>query len=989
MKRTHFILKVIIIAVILTIFALVQTPVAGEYDSIIQAAQKDYEALKTSLVKKYEDGYKQAGEKDNEYRRQHDKSTIRHQVSNWKWTATDGYNAMFGFIKSQDFDKANIIKDNYHYHQALSMPIRYKDKWAEEIRPAYSAVQSCCATDDINECHCVILKKVFPYFRDFSNKIEGQVGGFYRSLDQSKLNYYDDYYKKTQTFTYTWPKNVIKLLNFFKGEHYDQEFRSRKVSGCDFGQPSLLNIDIRSNEGRSQGLFVSLYYNKPNSSLVWFKDILEGGKIIDRGSNHFIVKYGDSYYYLIHFFKGRKSLGVVYTMQTDKTVDAMVRYMIFALKDYVLSGSGSPGTEPDEAPADEHALEVGPFTSTNLNTTPNKGNTCELEIIVADKGGVPVASTEVVFEPPEFGTLSSLKITTNASGKAQVKYTAPTDLEIAKTGKKQIDVYVNAKESATGVKGYEVLHIRSAMSDMVASVQHPILPAHPNYHNKIVFKFQAADKTDGSAYTARITTKGQYTALAKTLREQGGTNTLTMDVWNNSDCTLFYRWVGPPTMKQALEEIVTIEIPELKLKQEVAFSVGIDLQIVSVQRAYSGTLFPIMWEPFHITVMDGFHPKADLAKLLNKFNIKTDLTMKQVHFTPAPVHPGETGFLSALLTRIEGASGSSLQDAVIWDVGKWEVQKTRGMKYVLIQKGTYEDGKPWMEYPSLVFWERGTYQFKAAIRPGMFDADPRNNTVLTELYEVKEFRGFSDEIIHTVFMPSAEFLASVVYGFSESLPIKMALCTKSLAGDLHAKNYTDAIVDLFGCFVDVVGDSKVAKKIKDWIPRNTLALYVKTLCDTMAGGKEKKAIAVKKPVVTSAQTRASNEPLSSEARLKKVLEIAQKAVQGTGDSYIVILQKEGLVSYSAGIAGGAKLLPAPHKLGTAQTESQRIEQGERFIVVPASTQEKIKFELKGNGNPGAVIVVTDGFVRRHAYLTSPWEATITVNSSGNADYELY
>lgn len=987
MKRTQFIVMFMTAGLVFYFSSILQIAAAGENDALIQAAKKEYEDLKISLVKLYENGYKKAPEQDNKYRRQHGKDTIRYQVKNWEWTATDGYNKIFSFLGSEDFDKAAIINDDYHFNQALSMPMNYKDKWPEEIGPAWNAVQSCCATDDINECRCLILKKAFPYFRDFSNKIEKQVEGFFRSLDQSKLTYYDDYRKKTQRFTYTWPKNIQRQINFFGKENYDQEFQSRKTSNCGFGQPSLLTLDIRSNEGRSQGLYVNLYFNELNNSRVWFEGILENGEIIENGGNYLIVKHGDSNYCLVHFFKGRKSQGVVYTMETDRTVDAMVRYMIFALKDYVLSGGGSPASGSDGAPSAARALDVEPLTSTNLSTSPNKGNTCTLEVVLADGKGAPVSGAEVVFEKPELGTLSLQKMKTDSSGKATVIYTAPTDEEVAKTGKQQVDVYVNAKDSSSGVTGSELLHVRSTISDMTASTKHKILPAHSDYYNEIVFKLNASDKPDGNPYKAHVTAKGQYAALVRELYQPGGTNNLEMDVVNNRDCTFYYHWSGPPTMKQALDETVTIEIPALKLKKEVTFSVGIDLQMVSVQRAYGGDLFPIMWEPFHISAIDGFHPNEDLVALLKEFSIKTDLKIEQVNFTAAHVNPSETGFLSALITRIEGISGSSLQDAVIWDAGKWEVQKTRDMKYVLMQKGTYEDGKSWMEYPAIVFWERGTYQFKASMNPGPFDADPRNNTVLTALYEVKEFRGFSDEVIHTVFMPSAEFLASALSGFSKSLPLKMAFCSKGLAGDLQGGKYSDAVADLFGCYIDVLGDSNVAKKIKDLVGQNTLAMYVKALCENMVPDKQEKERAVQKSVSTSVPTRASEESGGSGDTMNKVLEVARSAVKGTGDSFVVILEREGLVSYSADIAGGAKLMPAPERLGTAQSDRERIEVGYRFLVVPAKKQEKLVLELKGNGKPGSIIIVTPDLIKRYPYSSSPWQSTVTVDSNGNAAYK--
>jgi hypothetical protein len=124
----------------------------------------------------------------------------------------------------------------------------------------------------------------------------------------------------------------------------------------------------------------------------------------------------------------------------------------------------------------------------------------------------------------------------------------------------------------------------------------------------------------------------------------------------------------------------------------------------------------------------------------------------------------------------------------------------------------------------------------------------------------------------------------------------------------------------------------------------------------------------------------------SGGNLNKVLEVARRAVQGTGNSYLVILAREGLVSHKARIAGGAKLMPSPQKLGTAQSDRERIEEGYRFIVIPVKKQEKLILELKGNGQPGLIIIVTPDLIKRYSYSNTAWQSTVTVDSSGNASY---
>jgi len=958
---------------------------AAGSDAQLQAAATDYAAMLDSLVKKYEEQYKRGEELDHKYRQANHKDTIRNQVAAWQSIATDGYNAMSGFVKSEDFVKAHIVYYDYYFRQALSMPIRYKDSWANEIGPALSAVKGCCNTDDNNDCTAQIYEKVFPPIRDFANKIEEQVGGFFRSVDQGKLSYYDDYHKKTQKFTYAWPKNAARLLNFLKGDS-DWDRRSRRMDQPGLNSASLLTVDLRSNEGRLLVLYAYLEvqnYSSGSAEHFWLRQTLEDAPVIEEGGNYLVLKREDRYYRLVHFYKGRKSLAVVYTLETDKTIDAMARYLIFALRDYVVSGAApAPAPQPDQGPAPAPAwqMEVDPLTSTNLQTSPGPESTCTLQVVVADPTGAPAANAAVVFEKPGRGTLSAMQLTTDAQGKAQVTYTAPTEDQIAQAGKKEASVTLTAREQKSGAQGSVTLNIRSRTSTMTAQVEHAILPAHPTYYNTIRFRFQAANKKDGSPYQAHIRTRQQGGALVKDKLQQGGTPSYEMAVWPNSDCAISYHWVGPASMMRAADEIITVEIPELGLKKEVTFSVGIDLAIVSVQRAYGGALLPLLWEPFHVYITDRFHPDADLAALLEQFHIKTDLDIEQTFYSPPPVSPADTGFLSALFTKLEGSAQGALRDAVIWAAGGWEVQKQQDKRCILIQKGQYEDGKPWIEYPSIVFWERGSYQFQVTLKPGPVDADPRTNMALTEVYTIEDFRGMGDEVIHTVFLPSIEFVAGALAGYAEGLPLKFAFCLKGLAGDIHSGSYTGFLLDAWGCSMDVIGASKLAARVKELFDNHLLALYVKTLCDQLVGNAPP-ATTKGAPGQAKAATPAQ---VPAKYDLARVLEVARLAVKGCKESYLVILEREGLGSYAAEIAGLGALTPALGKVTAEQSPAQRIEEGERFIVIPAHTSERLMLQLSGSGGRGQLIVVTPDGVKRYSYPASAWQSTVAIDSTGQA-----
>jgi hypothetical protein len=954
--------------------------VAGtDPEALLQQARNEYATLRDSLVKKYAEAFKRGQDLDRLYYQKNNKNTIRNEVQVWQEIITDGYNTLSGFLSSADFDQAQIIHSDSYFNDALGAAVRNKNAWPDEIGPAWSAAQRCCNTTDVNECRYQLLQKVFPSFRDFAQSIEDQVGGFFRSLDQSRLSYYDDYYKKTKPFTYTWPNSATTLLNFFKGENYNQELQSWKITGSNFHNASLLTVGLNSNEGRSLTMYVSLEFQRYSNAEPWLREYLGNGTVIDESANCLVLKRENSYYRLVHFYKGRKTLAVIYSIDTDKTIDNMVRYLILALRDYVASGGAAPPPSPGPGPAANQQLEVKALTTVNLNSSPGPTNTCTLQAMVTRADGAPLPGVTVVFETPSLGTLSALEVLTDAQGQAQVTYTAPPEAQVTQTGKKEISVSVNAQETKSGAKGYEVLHIRSRTSDITANVEHNILPAHPDYYNTITFRFKAADKQDGSAYRARISAGQQSGALVPELYQKGGTRTYEMDVWPDSDCEVYYHWIGPPSMMKATDEIVTIEIPELGLKQEVGFSVGIDLTIVAVQRKFGGPLFPLFWEPFNVYITDRFHPDADLSELLARFRIKTDLKIEQTSYGPPPVSPAETGFLSALFTRIEGSPLGALHEAVVWDGGTWEAQKTLDKRCVLVQKGQHADGQPWMDYPSIVFWERGTYQFQVALKPGPFDADPRNNTTLTELFTIEAFRGMSDELVHTVFLPSIEFLAETLSGFSKSLSLKYAFCLKSLAGDLHGGKYLDCFTDAWGCSIDVVGNSDLPERIKELLDNHTLALYVKTLCDTMV--QNKPAGTTQTPGPGAPAVKGS---LPAGYDLEKILEIARRAVQGSRDKYLVILEKDGLQRYAAAISEGEMLAPAPRKLGPAQTPAERIEDGQRFVVIPAGNEEELSLQLNGNGGAGVLIIVTADAITQYAYPSASWQSTVTVDSTGTA-----
>jgi hypothetical protein len=686
-------------------------------------------------------------------------------------------------------------------------------------------------------------------------------------------------------------------------------------------------------------------------------------------------------------------------------------------------GGGVPYDQSEQVGA---RMELAPLTSTNVNTSPNPKSTCSLQVVVNKPDGRPLAGTTVTFKKPKLGSLSAMRVITDARGQALLTYTAPTENELAATSKKEAIVYINARVPATGAQDIETLKVRSLTGALSASVEHDILPAHPDYYNRIEFRFKAADKPDGRPYKARITASQQWGAVVKNIHEPGGGRIYEMDVWPNSDCVFYYHWTGPPSMMQAADETVTVEIFEKNLKYDVTFSVGMDLRIVAVERKHGGPLFPVMWEPFHVYIEDKFHPKADLGTLLKKFRIETDLKIEQIAYEPAAPDYTHGSLVSVLITRIEGLSANALQQAVVWDAGSWQVSKTTDNRYVLIQRGKYEDDTPWQEYPAVVFWERGTYRFQVTIKPGPFDADPRNNALPSPSLQIEEFRGFTDEVIHTVFLPSLEFLAGASLSFTKegaAMLAKTSFCLKGLIGDGLAGDYTNVLIDAWGCALTGLDKANLSKKIKDtfklqevgtYIASLTKGLYewyqhkesitreepvnahtrsrsplgplMKGLYDEVQGKKGALANVVVKTVLGDQNAATSVEKTQGAFSLDDVLHVSQLALKGMQGHYVVIVQRKGLQHYIARTSGGMQLTRAPGKLGPGKSPAARIEETATTVVIPMRNDERLILELGGTGSHGQLITVTPDRIGRYDYPDGSWHSTVAVDSSGMARF---
>ncbi len=648
-------------------------------------------------------------------------------------------------------------------------------------------------------------------------------------------------------------------------------------------------------------------------------------------------------------------------------------------------------------------LDLSPLTSVNLNTSPGPNNICTLRVAVTDEKGKPVKGALVTLEKPKLGMLSSLKLVTDANGQATVIYTAPTEGEMEKLGKEEVEVVIKAKdEKSIATMSQTFVHVRSKHKAFATRIEYKILPAHPDYFNRISFAFRAANKPDASPYKALVTIqKGGYGALTKSNDDKGGTRKLELNVFPKKQYDFYYHWTGPAAMMKAYNEVVIIEIPELKLKRKVQFSVGIDLMIESVQMKYGNHVFPVMFEPFNIYIRDKFHPKADLVKIFKDFGINMDLKISQVAHVRVPPDPTQECILDALMTAWEGSSAYPHAEPIIYDGPMWGIKKTKNGRYIIWSTGKDSKGKTFVEYPGINVFERGTYQFEVKVSPGKFDADPRNNNAITDTIEIKDFPSEAGELLHTVFLPSAEFLVSL----SSRFEIQFAYAVKDITLDLMQGDVKGAFRDLFiniwlhycdvvrtdklkkAEFFAKIGNTKLAKQLRheaNLLLAPTLAVYTKTLCDQLlkilyTNQSDRKLL----PTFHLTSSAYADELSPKTFNESDVFKISQLTLKGAKDYYLVVINRGGIESLDAETSTGVKLRKAPSKISVKMKEDEIIFQGKNYIVIPVKKDEKIDLSLSGTGRSGKLTVITPDRITHYKYPSSKWKSILEVYPSGN------
>lgn len=122
----------------------------------------------------------------------------------------------------------------------------------------------------------------------------------------------------------------------------------------------------------------------------------------------------------------------------------------------------------------------------------------------------------------------------------------------------------------------------------------------------------------------------------------------------------------------------------------------------------------------------------------------------------------------------------------------------------------------------------------------------------------------------------------------------------------------------------------------------------------------------------------------AKTKINKLNRIAQFALKGTKDYYLIAFARNGIKDYDTNIAGGHRLELAPPKINNQTKDYQRIREGKNSIVLAANKREKINLNLNGNGAQGEIYIITPNKIKSYKYPNRNWHSVIEVDNSGSA-----
>ncbi len=642
-----------------------------------------------------------------------------------------------------------------------------------------------------------------------------------------------------------------------------------------------------------------------------------------------------------------------------------------------------PGEEVESGKFDIEAMD-----KTTLAASPGEPNTCRLRVSVTrgmqDENGKvvvrPAAGVSVTFEKPRWGKLSATQALTDANGEVLVVYESPTEKDMA--DKSRVSVEITARGENPGEYDYMPITVENTSGKITSEVEHGILPSLSEYYSRITFKFRGPDRE----YNTIVSVKQKDGALVGKRNEKGGANKLELKSRPGETNEVFYHWVGEQEMTRARDDIVTIEVPDLKLKEELKISVGIDLQPLRVENAWRGSALPGVYHPFKVYVNDSFHPKADAAELFRKFHFKAKLSVTQDYYEPVTIYdPDKESWLSRLISHMEGAVMP--RGAVTNNIIKAKLEKSKEGDAFLIDEEWKEEKNPQAALPGAIPYDRGNYQFGFELVCEK-DANKNNNKILSQVIDVEEYSA-NGEMLNEFLAPTMKSYAGLV---SESGLVIYAIDT---GVNLYEGNYTEAIVDTgFQIGSDVAGDWIDTKRTEAYLQRIVAKARGKTVAQLskdelkycLERAKKQFAGGIGSAISNWTAELAKDEimpaggvPESLDQNIESTgKEFLHLFLKGYGGYGLVILNKDGVDSYKVYDEKGNELKKAPDQIFSGPEEDESIFDGKETVVVPFKLGGNIQIQAQGTGKSAEIVTITPSGVTQKEYPLDKWRSKMRV-----------
>lgn len=496
-------------------------------------------------------------------------------------------------------------------------------------------------------------------------------------------------------------------------------------------------------------------------------------------------------------------------------------------------------------------------------------------------------------------------------------------------------------------------------SDIEVVAERELIPGHLMYFNKISYRIPAGDgldEDDEIDTVVRIEGSGDGQLLERKSYSQGEKE-LTFNARRPGQWyEVFYAWRGDPPTGHAHQERISVSAPKQKMKGSVDFEVGVDFQVVGVNRLLNRKLEINRREPLRIRVQDALHPNRDPAAIARELDIRPVLSLKQTYFVPKS---DVESFVSGLSLNFSGiaeyldAQTSGDASSINGHLLDWNV----GAGGMLTGHELYDDGYPWLK-----FRKRGVYGFEVDISALSY-SDGR----------MPEPESQPEPLTFRI----TELDANSAFLFEVLIP-----CLQSLSGvtDAEAVSQWQAV---WHCLLNGIESELVQEAIGHNVMVNAIAYWAGDMLDF--------AFAVEN----------AKPPQTPEELQQQAIESLQDVVGETADMYVVAVEKGALQNYQATAGQGVRLEKGPEtidlnqlkakdrsaqdRLAARHAPARRIQESGRFVIIPADAGEPLSLDLAGSGQPGQMLVISRDRVVRCSLPPDAWRSTLKIDAAGRVE----